>query len=868
MSDFANIEIQHLDEQQALSELKRLAEEIARHDKLYFQKDDPEISDSDYDALRQRNLAIEDKFPDLVLDASPSKRVGAAPVDGFEKAAHAVPMLSLGNAFSREDVEDFSSRVRRFLSLDNDAPLPIVAEPKIDGLSISLTYSKGEFVRAATRGDGRVGEDVTHNIMTIAEIPKRIKGNFPELFDIRGEVYMGHDDFVALNEQNEKTGQKTFANPRNAAAGSLRQLDPSITAKRPLKFFAYSLGDAQVLGVKHHSDVLAQFDAWGFPVNPLTKVCRSVDELMERYEHIALNRSDLGYDIDGVVYKVDDLALQERLGFVSRAPRWAVAHKFEAEKAVTQLEAIEIQVGRTGALTPVAKLTPVTVGGVVVSNASLHNEDEIARKDVRVGDYVVVQRAGDVIPQIVEVVLDKRKKNLEIYKFPIRCPICGSAALREVNTRTGALDAKRYCSGGLVCKAQILEKLTHFVSKNAFNIDGLGKKQIEFLFETNRILTFVDIFLLEENDGIKFSLLGKEDGWGDKSVENLWSSINNSKKISLNKFLYSLGISHIGERASTLISQQFSTVNEFLEYVLDLRVKRDEIWSRLPRHMKMIGLPNIDLENNYLIEASQACQSAYKMARYHKNEIRYLKDAGPVLTEKITSQLFYKIIERNSTELKNLETNELSELLRISAFEEKLITKNQFKKLDIQLEEFGGLFFKLATIFKEVRSVWINCLTKLYVDNEVDLSEISWIKFSALVDDFSKKEFQLIQPITSIDGLGDQVGFEFLNFMCQEANVVVIDKLISEVDIFLDKIEIDEGSSVSNQTVVFTGKLELMSRAEAKAQAERLGAKVAGSVSAKTNIVVAGPGAGSKLKKAEELGVKVLTEQEWLDLID
>ena len=700
MSDFSNIEIQDLDEQQALSELKRLAEEIARHDKLYFQKDDPEISDSDYDALRQRNLAIEGKFPDLVLDASPSKRVGAAPVDGFEKAAHAVPMLSLGNAFSREDVEDFSSRVRRFLSLDDDAPLPIVAEPKIDGLSISLTYSKGEFVRAATRGDGRVGEDVTHNIMTIAEIPKRIKGNVPELFDIRGEVYMGHDDFVALNDQSEKTGQKTFANPRNAAAGSLRQLDPSITAKRPLKFFAYSLGDAQALGVKHHSDVLAQFDAWCFPVNPLTKVCRSVDELMEHYEHIALNRSELGYDIDGVVYKVDDLSLQERLGFVSRAPRWAVAHKFEAEKAVTQLEAIEIQVGRTGALTPVAKLTPVTVGGVVVSNASLHNEDEIARKDVRVGDYVVVQRAGDVIPQIVEALFDKRAEKSEPFILPDVCPACGSPAERAVDPDTNRQDVVRRCTGGFICPAQAVERLKHFVSRNAFDIEGMGEKQIELFYGLEWVKTPVDIFSLEARDGDRLTSLKNMDGWGEKSVSKLWDAINERRTIDLDRFIYALGIRHVGATTASDLARFYGEAERWLQAMVDAK----------------------DEDN--------------------------------------------------------------------SAFDD----------------------------------------------------------------------------LKNIDGIGGVVARSLTHYFNEKRNLEQVQALFEVVTV--EPVEFEEvASSVSNQTVVFTGKLELMSRAEAKAQAERLGAKVAGSVSAKTNIVVAGPGAGSKLKKAEELGVKVLTEQEWLDLI-
>lgn len=701
MSDTSNIDIKSLDEQQALCELKRLALELFRHDQLYYQNDDPEISDADYDALRQRNLAIEERFPKLVLETSPSKKVGAAPLEGFEKAAHAVPMLSLGNAFDRDDVNDFVNRVRRFLSLDDEALLPIVAEPKIDGLSISLTYSKGELVRAATRGDGRVGEDVTHNILTINEIPKRIKGDgLPDLFDIRGEVYMGHDDFKALNAAQEKEGQKVFANPRNAAAGSLRQLDSSITEKRTLKFFAYSLGDGQILGVKHHSDVLAKFEQWGFPVNPLTKICCSVDELIERYEHISLNRSELGYDIDGVVYKVDDLGLQERLGFVSRAPRWAIAHKFEAEKAVTQLEAIEIQVGRTGALTPVAKLVPVTVGGVVVSNASLHNEDEIARKDVRVGDFVVVQRAGDVIPQIVEVVLDKRLESSEPYSLPDVCPACGSPAERAIDPKTTRQDVVRRCTGGFICPAQAQERLKHFVSRNAFDIEGFGEKQVELFHGLEWVKTPADIFSLEAKDEDRLTSLKNMDGWGEKSVSKLWDAINERRTIDLDRFIFALGIRHVGATTARDLARHYGEADKWLQAMISAG------------------------------------------------------DEGS------------------------------------AAFEE----------------------------------------------------------------------------LQNIDGIGGVVAKSLTHYFAEKRNLEQVYALLEVVT--AEPVEFEEvASSVTGQTVVFTGKLELMSRAEAKAQAERLGAKVAGSVSAKTNILVAGPGAGSKLKKAEELGVKVLTEQEWLDLV-
>ena len=408
-------------------------------------------------------------------------------------------MLSLGNAFTKEDVGEFLSRVRRFLSLDEHDPMAVVAEPKIDGLSISLIYEQGALVQAVTRGDGQVGENVTHNIRTIDEIPKKIKGEpFPDLLEVRGEVYMAHKDFAALNKAQEKAGGKVFANPRNAAAGSLRQLDASITATRPLKFFGYSPADPNAINVKTHSEVLAKFSAWGFPVNPLTKVCHTLDELIGHYELIEGQRADLGYDIDGVVYKVDALKLQERLGFVSRAPRWAVAHKFAAEKAITKLEAIEIQVGRTGALTPVAKLAPITVGGVVVSNASLHNEDEIARKDARVGDTVVVQRAGDVIPQIVEVLPEKRKSGAKPFEFPDICPACGSPAVRPIDPKTGKEDAIRRCTGGFICPAQVQERLKHFVSRNAFDIEGLGDNQIAAFFEEGRVMSPADIFYAPE----------------------------------------------------------------------------------------------------------------------------------------------------------------------------------------------------------------------------------------------------------------------------------------------------------------------------------------------------------------------------------
>ena len=481
---------------EAKAELKRLAAEISEHDVRYHSQDAPTISDAEYDALRLRNAALEERFPELVLADSPSKRVGAAPQEKFGKVQHRVPMLSLGNAFDDEDVAEFLGRVRRFLNLPADTEIEVTAEPKIDGLSISLRYESGKLVQAATRGDGAEGENVTANVLTIRDVPAKLEGRAPAVLEVRGEIYMSHKDFAALNKKQNQEGEKTFANPRNAAAGSLRQLDSSITVSRPLRFFAYAWGEAPELLEKTQWDAVMGFKKLGFPVNPLMKVCRSSEELLSHYRSVEERRVDLGYDIDGVVYKVNRLDWQERLGFVSRSPRWAIAHKFAAEKATTVLEGIDIQVGRTGALTPVARLRPVTVGGVVVSNATLHNEDEIARKDLRIGDTVIVQRAGDVIPQIVAMVIEKRPRGAKPYEFPKVCPACGSHAERE-ERETGKTDAVRRCTGGLICPAQRVERLKHFASRNAFDIEGLGDKIIEEFYHDGLIQSPSDIFTLE-----------------------------------------------------------------------------------------------------------------------------------------------------------------------------------------------------------------------------------------------------------------------------------------------------------------------------------------------------------------------------------
>jgi DNA ligase (NAD+) len=695
-----------LTEREAKAELKRLATEIARHDALYYRQDAPEISDAEYDELRARNAALEARFPALQRPDSPSQRVGAAPVEAFGKVRHAVPMLSLGNAFDDQEVADFVARVRRFLGLGPDAPVAVVAEPKIDGLSISLTYEDGRLVQGATRGDGIEGEKVTANVMTIKQIPHRLKGRgVPDRIEVRGEIYLPHADFKTLNAEQAAAGGKVFANPRNAAAGSLRQLDSSITARRPLRFFAYSWGMASALPAKTQSGVVDAFAAWGLPTNPLMRVCQSVEEVLAYYREIGEKRTALGYDIDGVVYKVNSLDWQERLGFVSRAPRWAIAHKFPAEEVTTELLGIEIQVGRTGALTPAAKLQPVTVGGVVVSNATLHNEDEIARKDIRVGDTVMVRRAGDVIPQVMGVVLDKRPKGAKPYKMPDVCPACGSKAVREMDERTGRADVVRRCTGGLICPAQAKERLKHFVSRNAFDIEGLGEKQIELFYDEGRIMQPADIFTLQKRDAKlpEGQRLAEKKGFGAKSTENLFKAIEARRKIGLDRFIYALGIRHVGETTARDLAKALGTLDAF--------------------------------------------------------------------------------------------------------------------------------------------------------------------RTAAIAAARDGKDSEAYRDLDNIEGIGETVVDALADFFGEPHNVTVLDDLQKQVDVSRFVRQAATDSAVTDKTVVFTGTLEKMTRGEAKALAERLGAKVAGSVSKKTDYVVAGSDAGSKLAKAREAGVAVLTEDEWLKLI-
>lgn len=687
--------------EEAAEELERLAVEIARHDRLYYQKDAPEISDAAYDAMVRRNNEIEKRYPELVREDSPNKRVGAAPVGAFGKVVHKVPMLSLSNGFDDTDVIEFWNRVGRFLNLKEEDELAVTAEPKIDGLSAALRYEKGRFTLGATRGDGREGENVTENLRTIKDIPHQLKGkDLPDVFEVRGEVYMSHEDFAALNERQAKDGKQIFANPRNAAAGSLRQLDPKITASRPLRFFAYTWGEVSDVPADTQSGVMDQFRKWGFPVNPMFRVNTSVEELIAFYHDVEEKRASLGYDIDGVVYKVNRLDWQQRLGFVSRSPRWAIAHKFPAEQAVTVLEGIDIQVGRTGALTPVARLKPVTVGGVVVSNATLHNEDEIERKDIRIGDTVVVQRAGDVIPQIVRVVEDKRPKGARRFKFPELCPACGSHAVREADPKTGKLDVVRRCTGGLICPAQAVERLRHFVSRNAFDIEGLGEKQIAAFYVDGLIKQPGDIFMLEENDRRSLKKLKDREGWGDTSAKKLFAAIDSRRRIELDRFIYALGIRHVGETNARLLARSYGTLDHFIE------------------EMEKAADPESDARRDLM----------------------------------------------------------------------------------------------------------------------------------------------------SIDGVGEVLAEALIDFFAEEHNREVL-KSLRKAGVEAVPLPPQETSSpVAGKTVVFTGSLERMTRAEAKARAEQLGAKVAGSVSAKTDLLVAGADAGSKLTKAVALGVKVISEDEWIEM--
>ncbi len=674
--------------QDARQEWKKLADAIRRHDKLYYQKDAPEISDGEYDKLRRKLESLEKQFPELQTPDSPTQTVGAPPLETFAKVKHSVPMLSLNNAFDEEDVRDWDERIRRFLGLSDEEKIEYVCEPKIDGLSFSARYEKGRFVQGTTRGDGEVGENVTANLATI--LPLKLKGNPPDLLEVRGEIFMSHGNFEELNEVRRSSGEQEFANPRNAAAGALRQLDPEITRQRGLEYFVYGWGIVSNdcdMG-KTHWQFRCKLEGWGLRLAAGHEP-ETIDSALKQYGFMQNQRSAIPYDIDGMVYKVNRLDWQERLGTVGRAPRWAIAHKFPAERAVTLLENIEIQVGRTGALTPVARLKPITVGGVVVSNATLHNEDEIARKDIRVGDTVVIQRAGDVIPQVVEVDTAKRPKNSKAYKFPDHCPVCGSMAVREEG------EVARRCTGGLMCEAQLVERLRHFVSRGAMDIEGIGEKQIVAFWNDGLIKNAADIFRLPK----KSEEISAREGWGQKSVDNLCAAIEKARDVPLARFIYALGIRHVGEITAKLL------------------------------------------------------------ARYYGSYV-----------------------------------------------------------------------------------AWIAAMEQL------------------------PKGGDTAEQLDHVDGIGETVITALADFFREPHNRDIVHQLAKELSI-ADAEAVAADSPVSGKTVVFTGTLTKMTRAEAKSRAESLGAKVAGSVSAKTDYVIAGDDAGSKLKKAKELGVRILGEDEWLSLI-
>ncbi|MBB3018058.1 NAD-dependent DNA ligase [Microvirga lupini] len=793
-------------------------------------------------------------------------------------------MLSLANGFADEEVEEFVERIRRFLNLGADAPLAFTAEPKIDGLSLSLRYENGKLVSAATRGDGAVGEDVTNNARTVGDIPHRLKGSsVPEIFEVRGEVYLSHEDFAAINARQEAAGKALFANPRNAAAGSLRQLDASITASRPLRFFAYAWGEVSAMPADTQHGMMECFRSFGLTVNPLTRRCTSVGELLEHYHAIETDRANLGYDIDGVVYKVDSLSLQQRLGFVSRSPRWALAHKFPAQKAVTVLEDIEINVGRTGSLNPIARLKPVTVGGVVVSNATLHNEDYIKGiggngekirngVDIRIGDTVVINRAGDVIPKVLDVVLDKRPADAKPYEFPITCPACGSHAVREVNPRTGKEDAVRRCTGGLICPAQARERLKHFVSRNAFDIEGLGLQRIDELFDIGLVRLPHEIFTLEERNKSGLSRLENREGWGALSVRNLFEAIDSRRSIALNRFIFALGIPDVGETSAKLLARHFHAYRSFYEYMNEgvsfvLQTWRNDAQTALGGDLNLNDPEKLKELFDIFHEKSD-----YENAIIAK--LRYVEGIGSITAR--------RIVER--TRAYKAEGLPFSHWI---IWEEGLKSVERFSEASRRkfFDHFSSVedaFRAVSEIEDRLERLWSSLPSDLNsrLDLEADDSEYvrklrhGWPTLSTHIAKLISKETKHFEDLISIDGFGEKALYSLLRFFMEPRNKAEIDALTIPNDSNLPLIQVEDfdlvissESPVAGKTVVFTGSLEQMTREEAKAMAERLGAKVAGSVSKKTDIVVAGPGAGSKLAKAAELGLQVMDEDGWFALV-
>ena len=767
-----------LTEAQAVDELTRLADQIAAHDIRYHQQDDPTVSDADYDVLKRRNLEIEARFPHLVRENSPSLRVGAERSAQFQPVEHGTPMLSLDNAFSDEDAVDFDARIRRFLRLGAEETVGYTAEPKIDGLSCSIRYEQGVLTQAATRGDGRVGEDVTQNVRTIAGIPKRLSGaGWPTVIEVRGEIYLGHEAFGALNTAATAAGTKTYANPRNAAAGSLRQIDPKITAARPLSFFAYAWGLIDQPFAQTQWQALASLKAWGFQTTPQSRRVENAAGLLAAYAGMEALRPTLAYDIDGVVYKVDRLDWQQRLGFVTRTPRWAVARKFPAQQARTVLEAIDIQVGRTGAITPVARLRPVTVGGVVVENATLHNADEIARKDIRVGDTVILQRAGDVIPQIVSVVLDERPRGAPPYAFPTHCPCPLATPLARETTASGAETVVRRCTGEFACPFQKLAHLRHFVSRRAFDIEGLGEKQLTLFNEQGWVATPADIFRLHEKREAMLAL----DRFGETSVGNLIESIDERRNITLDRFIYGLGIRHVGETTSLALARHFGTVDAF---------------------------------------ATTAKGAAAQMAGPIYAELADLDGLGPTAVQAV------------------LDFARGGQALLIPP--------------DISLD--AHLHLAIPKLNAKARAA----LAHRFGD---------WRSFeTATRQAAAETPGEAFREVAGVDAVGVVAARMIAEFFGEDHNIGLVDDLCAELCVIpAERPKTD--TAVAGKTIVFTGALEKLTRDEAKAQAGALGAKVSGSVSKKTDLVVAGPGAGSKLAEATKLGIQVITEDQWLALV-
>ena len=773
--------VEDLSESEAVEELTRLADELAAHDSRYYQEDEPTISDADYDALKRRNAAIEQRFPALVRDNSPSLKVGAARSAQFAPVVHGVPMLSLDNAFEGEEVVDFVARVRRFLKLEPSEPVAFTAEPKIDGLSASIRYEKGVMVQGATRGDGRTGEDITANLRTLQDVPKRLKGEgWPEVIEVRGEVYAPLAEFEAFNAAALEAGQRTYANPRNFAAGSLRQIDPSVTAKRPLKFFAYAWGEVSSDFAGTQWEALGKLKAWGFVTNDRSRRVENADGLLEVYGEIGAARPTLPYDIDGVVYKVDRLDWQMRLGFVSRSPRWAIAHKFPAQQATTTLEAIDIQVGRTGTLTPVARLHPVTVGGVVVRNATLHNADEIERKDIRIGDTVILQRAGDVIPQILGAVDADRPDRGPPYEFPHLCVCPLQTPVVQETTAGGAVTVARRCTGEFACPFQKIRHLVHFVSRRAFDIEGLGEKQLQAFMDEGWIAEPADIFRLARDEA-KLAALREREGHGETSVANLVRNVDARRTISLDRLLIALGIRDIGETTALHLARAFDSF--------------------------------ADLERAVLRASEQAPSPAYV-------ELSELHGLGPRARDQLLS---------------------MAPKLVADPWPDAPMAA----KID---HGAAGLAAPARRALAERYETW-DALAEAVREASTGAPGQDFLALSA------------------IDGMGPVAAQSIAAFFREGHNRALVESLVAELDEIVPVTKPKSDTAVAGKTVVFTGALERMTRDEAKAQAETLGAKVASSVSRKTDIVVAGPGAGSKLKTATDLGIQVMTEDEWLAMV-